>query len=67
MLVNLGHHLILYVCVFNVSPSGMCPVVSYYRLKKLISIGLYLIYNVVLVSGVQKSDSVIYIYICILL
>ena len=30
-------------------------------------IGVYLIYNVVLVSGVLQSDSVIHIHICILL
>ena len=32
-------------------------------IKKKILIGVWLIYNVVLVSGVQKSDSIIYIYI----
>ena len=35
-------------------------------IKKKIFIGVWLIYNVVLVSDVQKSDSIIYIYICIL-
>ena len=32
-------------------------------IKKKIFIGVWLIYNVVLVSDVQKSDSIIYIYI----
>ena len=34
-------------------------------LKFLFYIGVLFIHNVVLVSGVQQSDSVIYIYMCV--
>ena len=35
---------------------------AFLNIKRIFFIGLLLIYNVVLVSGIQQSDSYIYIY-----
>lgn len=42
------------------SPCGQCEVLFNFT-------EIYLIYNVVLISSVQQSDSVMHAYICILL
>ena len=45
------------------APGAFMTILPYQNLKKIFFIGVELIYNVVLVLGVQQSDSVIHIHI----
>ena len=54
------------IAFWKIPRSAICMLIFFYILKTLFYIGVWLITNIMLLSGIQQSDSVIYIHVFIL-